>query len=136
VVILYKNENKKAKIINGAWNFAIDNSKQTNAKEVEYKAVNNKSRVQILSAKASVTSFNLSFAIDVTPDNSRLLEVQEIKLIGEKGEVYNCNVYNVEMNGGKAIITTNFISSSNHALALMFNKCMILLVLCQWAENG
>lgn len=116
VVILIKEDDEDAKIINGSWNLALDISKQAEINEVEYAAVNNTSQVQILSAKASPTSFNLSFAMDVTSENSTSLEILEMKLMGEKGEVYNSSGYNIEIDGGKAIISTNFSVSSleNH----------------------
>lgn len=112
VVIFYKKGNESAKIINGSWNLAIDNSKQIKIKEVEYVAVNNNSKIKILSAKASPTSFNVSFALDVIPTNSKTLEIQEMKLIGENGEVYNCTVQNIEVSGSKIIVSTNFSVSS------------------------
>lgn len=116
VVILFKENGENAKIINGSWNLAIDTSKQAEIKEVEYSAVSNTSQVQILSAKASPTSFNLSFSLDVTSENSTSLEILEMKLIGEKGEVYDSSTYSIEINDGKTIISTNFPVSSleNH----------------------
>lgn len=102
VIIFYKKGSLKK--IDGSWNLSIDNNKQTKDKDVEYAAASNTSKVNILSAKATSTSFNISFALDITSGTGRSLEIQEMKLIGEKGEVYKCSVYNKEVKRFNNII--------------------------------
>lgn len=110
--IFYKQRSEETKIIYGTWNLPLDSIKEIDAKEVEYSAVNNNSKVEILNAKASPTSFNISFTLDISPENSKALENLEMKLANENGEVYNCNGWDTEEKNGKEVVTTNFPVSS------------------------
>ncbi|MFT5871940.1 MAG: hypothetical protein ACI8WT_000864 [Clostridium sp.] len=103
------NDNFKA--IDGTWNLAISN-KQEQIKYVEYMAPSNKSKIEILSAKASPTSFNIKFAIDTIFKNSKLFFIENIKLVNEKGEEYESQGWDLEEKDGKTIISTNIPVSS------------------------
>jgi len=107
----YKEVNDKLKAIDGTWNIAINN-KQEKVNNVEYVAPNNKSKIEILSAKASPTSFNLKFAINTIFKNKKLFFIESIKLVDEKGMEYEFNGWDLEEKEGKTIISTNLPVSS------------------------
>lgn len=103
------NDNFKA--IDGTWDLAISN-KQEQIKYVEYVAPNNKSKIEILSAKSSPTSFNIKFAINTIFKNNKLFLIENIKLVNEKGEKYESQGWDLEEKDGKTIISTNIPVSS------------------------
>lgn len=107
----YKNVNDKLKAIDGAWSLAINN-KQEEIKYVEYESPNNKSKIEILSAKSSPTSFNIKFALNTIFKNNKLFSIESIKLVDEKGKEYKSNGWVLEEKDGKTIISTNLPVSS------------------------
>ncbi|MBC2401372.1 DUF4179 domain-containing protein [Clostridium saccharobutylicum] len=107
----FKN-NKKVKDIDGIWNLKLNGGKSNDINAVEYKAVNNTSKIEIISAKSSPTSFNITFSVDGECINEKEFMPKDIKLVDGNGKEYQSNGYSSELKNNKTIISTNFSLSS------------------------
>ena len=107
-VKFFKN-NKMIKGIDGIWNLALNGEKSNVVNSVEYKAENNTSKIEIISAKANPTSFNVIFAVDDEYIDFKKFSTINMKLIDENGKEYQSSSdYSQESNDTKTIIATNF----------------------------
>ncbi|OOM14590.1 DUF4179 domain-containing protein [Clostridium saccharobutylicum] len=103
---------KKVKDIDGIWNLELNGGKSNDINPVEYKAVNNTSKIEIISAKSSPTSFNITFSVDGECIDEKEFMIKDIKLVDENGKEYQSNGYSSELKNNKTIISTNFSLSS------------------------
>lgn len=110
-VKFFKN-NKKVKDIDGIWNLELNGGKSNDINPVEYKVVNNTSKIEIISAKSSPTSFNITFSVDGECIDEKEFRSKDIKLIDENGKEYQSSGYRSELKNNKTIISTNFSLSS------------------------
>lgn len=110
-VKLFKN-NKKVKDIDGIWNLELNGGKSNDSNPVEYKVVNNESKIEIISAKSSPTSFNITFSVDGECIDEKEFMIKDIKLIDQNGKEYQSSGYSSELKNNKTIISTNFPLSS------------------------
>ncbi|MDW7674030.1 MAG: DUF4179 domain-containing protein [Bacillota bacterium] len=95
--------------IDGTWPLTINEIIDVTIPTIEYIAQNNSSDIEVLSAKASPSSFNINYALN---GNYELLSM---KLISEKGEEFEGRGFYLEEKNGKTFITTNFaVSSYDH----------------------
>lgn len=111
-VKFFKN-NKMIKGIDGIWNVELNVEKSNVVNSVEYKSENNASKIEIISAKANPTSFNIIFAVDDEYIDFKKFSTRNMKLIDENGKEYQSSSgYSQESNDNKTIIATNFSLSS------------------------
>lgn len=105
-------DNKMLKGIDGKWNLELNEGKTISVNSVEYKAKNNSSNIEILSAKSSPTSFNITFGVDGKYEDENTFGEENMMLIDESGKEYKFNGYSMDLRGNKTIISTNFSLSS------------------------
>lgn len=110
-VKFFKND-KKVKDIDGIWNLELNGGKSNDINPVEYKVVNNTSKIEIISAKSSPTSFNITFSVDGECIDEKEFRSKDIKLIDENGKEYQSSGYRSELKNNKTVISTNFSLSS------------------------
>lgn len=110
-VNFFKND-KKFKGIDGIWNLELNKGKSNAVNSVEYKVENNASKIEIISAKSSPTSFNVTFAIDEKYIDEKRFRTKNIKLIDESGQEYESSDYSCKSKDNKKVIATNFSLSS------------------------
>ena len=106
-VKFFKND-KKFKGIDGIWNLELNEGKSNAVNSVEYKVENNTSKIEIISAKSSPTSFNITFAVDGKYEDENTFAGENMKLIDENGKEYKFNGYGMDLKDNKTIISTNF----------------------------
>lgn len=110
--VKFLKNDKKFKGIDGIWNLELNEGKSNAVNSVEYKVENNTSNIEIISAKSSPTSFNVTFAIDGKYINEKKFKPKNMKLIDENGKEYQSSGYSHESKDEKLIIATNFPLSS------------------------
>ena len=110
-VKFFKND-KKFKGIDGIWNLELNGGKSNAVNSVEYKVENNTSKIEIISAKSSPTSFNVTFAVDGEYKDENRFSSKNMKLTNENGKEYQSSGYSMESKDNKTIIATNFPLSS------------------------
>jgi hypothetical protein len=120
VIIIYKNTsedgqnrenfnfNSRHKIIEGNWNLELNDSNQKEIKAVEYLPQDNKSNINVISSKVSLTSLNVSIALNNKFKNRELLVARNIMLIDESGLEYKSNGYEFKEKNGNTIFSVRF----------------------------
>lgn len=106
-VKLFKND-KVINGIDGIWSLEFNKGKAISANPVEYKAKKNGSKIEIISAKSSPTSFNINLSVDGKYEDENTFCMENMKLIDQNGEEYICDGYSSEIKNNKTIISTNF----------------------------
>lgn len=107
--------------IDGKWDLAVANPDESKPISIiEYVMDDPSSIIQVTSAKANPTSFNLTFSVDqVFEDESPF--VHAMKMIDEKGNEYEVGGFNIETRDNQTHISTNFpITSYDHFDKLKF----------------
>lgn len=105
-------DNIKIKGIDGVWNLELNKGASIATDLAEYKAKNNSSKIEIISAKSSPTSFNITFAVDGKYEDENTFAGENMKLIDEEGTAYKFSGYSMDFKDNKTIISTNFSLSS------------------------
>lgn len=105
-------DNTMLKGIDGTWNLKLNEGKPISVNSVEYKAKNNTSKIEIISAKSSPTSFNIIFAVDGKYEDENTFAGENMKLLDENGKEYKFNGYGMDFKDNKTIVSTNFSLSS------------------------
>ncbi|MBE1556803.1 DUF4179 domain-containing protein [Sporosarcina limicola] len=108
-------------IIDGKWDLAVANQDESKpVSTIEYVMDDPLSIIQVASAMAKPTSFNLNFSVDqVFEDESPF--VFTMKVIDEEGNEYESDGFTIETRDNQTHISTNFpISSYNNSEKLRF----------------
>ena len=94
--------------IDGIWSLGFNQGKAISDSPVEYKAKKNESKIEIISAKSSPTSFNINFSVDGKYEDENTFSMENMKLIDQNGEEYKCDGYSCNMKDSKKTVSTNF----------------------------
>ncbi|OEF98159.1 DUF4179 domain-containing protein [Desulfuribacillus alkaliarsenatis] len=113
------NDRGELRSIDGSWLFAIEgiegnkdieDQRYMEALSYEYIEKNSSSDIELLSATATPSSFNIRFALDTILGD---YDMFEMKLTNDKGEtIEGRQGFFIEEKDGRTIISTNFVVSS------------------------